>query len=230
MGLSTGQLTRMRAQVAALLPQSAKIRRVTRTSDGMGGWTESYMAASLETHLTGDDNDAIFTAKPGVDGNNITITYADPQGNNEPLDVNVSNVTDIIVSLATDEAGLITSTVAEIVTAVNEDVEAKMLVLAEIVGEGVGAGVVTAMAKTALTGGSDTTVACRLDPVSQQMVAGVIADQQSVVVRYRLTVPHDADLRVEDKVQVDERTYRVLQLDADHSWRMTRRAIVSEVR
>lgn len=120
MGLSTKKLTRMRAQVAELLPQSATIQRLTHTSDGMGGITT-----------------AVTTVATGV--------------------------------------------------------------------------------------------ACRLDPVSQALVVGIIGAQETIAVRYRLTMPWDAALAADCQVVVDGRTYQVLQVDADQSWRTAVRAIVSEV-
>jgi len=112
-------------------------------------------AASVETELTGEDNDLVFTAvTPGAAGNSITITYTAPAGNDQSLDVTVVG-TDIDVSLATGSGGAITSTAAEVLAAVNDDGEAKLLVLASLPDGATGAGVVTAMSKTALTGGND---------------------------------------------------------------------------
>lgn len=117
--------------------------------------TSPEVAASVETELTGEDNDLVFTAvTPGAAGNSITITYTDPAGNDQSLDVTVVG-TDIDVSLATDSGGDITSTAAEVLAAVNADGEAKLLVLASLPDGATGAGVVTAMSETALTGGDD---------------------------------------------------------------------------
>lgn len=74
------------------------------------------------------------------------------------------------------------------------------------------------------------TVPARLDPLSKQVMSDVIAGQEATVVRYQLTVPWYAPLEANCQVVVDGRAYQVVQLDADHGWRVSRRAIVSEVR
>jgi head-tail adaptor len=81
---------------------------------------------------------------------------------------------------------------------------------------------------SAVSGG---TVACRLDPLKGSTVqAGVIAGQESLTLRYQVTVPYDAPLDADRRLVVNERTYEVVQLSDEHSWRFVRRAIVSEVR
>lgn len=44
LGLNTKQLTHMRAGAEALMPDLCVIQGVTRTSDGAGGWSESWSA------------------------------------------------------------------------------------------------------------------------------------------------------------------------------------------
>lgn len=41
-GLTTAQLTRMRAVAADLLPDSCTVQSVAETNDGAGGWTEVW--------------------------------------------------------------------------------------------------------------------------------------------------------------------------------------------
>jgi len=45
-GLTAAQLARMREQVAGMLPDVCVIQAATYTSDGAGGWTESYQAVT----------------------------------------------------------------------------------------------------------------------------------------------------------------------------------------
>lgn len=74
------------------------------------------------------------------------------------------------------------------------------------------------------------TVDCRLDPLGKAMNSEVIGQQEATVIRYQLTVPYDAAIEANCQVVIGGRTYQVVQLDADHGWNVSRRAIVSEVR
>lgn len=74
------------------------------------------------------------------------------------------------------------------------------------------------------------TVPARLDPVTRQVLSAVIGGQEAVIVRYQLTVPWDAPLEAGHRVEIEGRAYEVVQLDAEHGWRVSRRAIVSEIR
>lgn len=76
------------------------------------------------------------------------------------------------------------------------------------------------------------TVACRVDPIktnsgqlltTQQM-------QELLPVQYRLTVPYDAPLAANCKIVHEGLTYQVLELETDHSWNVSKRAIMVEVR
>lgn len=74
------------------------------------------------------------------------------------------------------------------------------------------------------------TAACRLDPLSKQVQIGLATDVEALTVRYQLTLPYDAALDTNTQVTVEGRTYQVVQMDVDHAWRVSRRAVVSEVR
>jgi head-tail adaptor len=79
---------------------------------------------------------------------------------------------------------------------------------------------------TAVTGG---TVACRLDPIGVGTVRETsIALRETLVVRYRLTVPYDAPLAADFRVVINGKTYEIVQLDDQHSQRVSRRAVVAE--
>lgn len=81
---------------------------------------------------------------------------------------------------------------------------------------------------SAVVGG---TVLCRLDPLGQQSTEnGVIASREALTVTYRLTVPHDAPIEPNCRVVINGDTYEVVQLSIDHSWNVSKRAIVAEVR
>lgn len=111
-------------------------------------------AATLSTNLTGAQNDLTFTARSkGATGNDITVRYLDPAGNNQALAVSVlANA--ITVSLATDGGGAITSTAALVRAAINDSATASALISAANKAANDGTGVVTAMAATALAAGA----------------------------------------------------------------------------
>jgi hypothetical protein len=110
--------------------------------------------ASLTTALAGADNDLVFTStERGIVGNGITIRYSDPGANNIPLSVNVTGEV-ITIILATDGAGVITSTANSIMAAVNADSLASAMVNVTLAAGNTGTGVVTALAPTGLSGGS----------------------------------------------------------------------------
>lgn len=74
------------------------------------------------------------------------------------------------------------------------------------------------------------TVACRLDPLTDRELSAMVAGRDALLVRYRLTVPHDAPLAPDVLVEVGGSSYEVIEMRTDHSLRAVRRAIVSEVR
>lgn len=117
--------------------------------------SSASVPASLATALTGDNNDIqLYAATAGADGNDITLALVDPSGNDESLAVTVTDSA-ISASLATDGAGAITSTAAEVVAAINAEGDAAELVTAYLKSGNDGSGVVTALAATALSGGAD---------------------------------------------------------------------------
>ena len=109
--------------------------------------------ATLTTELAGDNNDLKYTSKlNGALGNAITVEYVDPDGANAELAVSVDG-TAITVSLATGATKAITTTASDIATAIAAHAEANALVAVANAGSDTGAGTVTEMAATALTGG-----------------------------------------------------------------------------
>lgn len=120
-------------------------------------WTiagdEAAVKASLATSLTGTNNDLDYTADTaGTAGNSISVRYVDPASANASLSVSVSGK-DITVNLATDGSNAITSTAAQVKAAIEAVPAAAALVdIANHSGND-GSGVVTALAKTNLSGG-----------------------------------------------------------------------------
>lgn len=116
--------------------------------------TEQEAKATLSTDLAGDDNDLKFTAKlKGHFGNTIKIAYVDPAAADAKIGVSVSGTT-ITVSLATDANKAITSTAANVKAAIEAVPAAAALVTVANVAANSGAGVVAAMAATALANGA----------------------------------------------------------------------------
>lgn len=112
------------------------------------------VAAFLDTGVVANNNAITFTAKnAGTGGNAIKVQLKDPAGNNQALAVSISGDT-IVVSLATDGVGAITSTAADVIAAVNAHLLANQLVSAANTGASTGAAVVAAVNATALAGGT----------------------------------------------------------------------------
>jgi hypothetical protein len=123
------------------------------------GAPDASAQAELDVNPTGDDNGLTFTAVAfGASGNAIAVAYVDPETEDAGLAVVVSG-DDIVVSLATDENGAITSTAADVLAAVEASTAASALVTVAIdagdTGDGDdGSGVVTAVAADNLADGA----------------------------------------------------------------------------
>lgn len=118
--------------------------------------SDAAVPATLTTALAGANNDLVFTARQaGDEGNGIEVVYVDPGGNNAAESVEVEGLT-LIVNLATDGAGAITSTGDSIKATIAADPAANNLVSVADAAANDGSGVVTAMAATNLAGGEDS--------------------------------------------------------------------------
>jgi hypothetical protein len=121
----------------------------------MGRVAKAGTFATLTTALTGTNNDLTYTARAGGPaGNSVTIAYV-VAGLNTALSVTVAGSA-ITVNVATDGAGAATSTANQVRTAVLASAAAMAVVSNVTLAEAAGTGVVTALAATALTGGSGT--------------------------------------------------------------------------
>lgn len=78
-----------------------------------------------------------------------------------------------------------------------------------------------------VTGG---TVACRLDPIRSSS-SGIVTvpGREGLIVQYQLTTEYDAPLAVNRRVTIGGDTYEVVQLADDHSWNVSRRALLSRI-
>lgn len=107
--------------------------------------------AAITSDMTNANADITLTAVDyGAGGNNISMTYINPGAINQSLKVLV-NGKDILVYLATNGAGAITSTAILCAAAINAHQDALKLVAATY--EGTGLGVVNAKVKALLAGG-----------------------------------------------------------------------------
>jgi hypothetical protein len=121
--------------------------RIAVGEDGKAVVAGGAVAASLKTGIVASNNAITWTAREkGADGNALSVEILNT-GKGKALSVDVDGDT-ITVIAATNEvgAGEITSTATQVMAAIAEHDVASQLV---------SAGVVTAVAKTALAGGSD---------------------------------------------------------------------------
>jgi len=110
-------------------------------------------AATLVIDPTGANNTILYTAvTAGVAGNGITVRYVDPAAISQALSVSVSGRA-ITVNLATDGAGVITTTATLLIAAIVASGAASALVTASAVGTVTG--LVPAVAALSLAGGED---------------------------------------------------------------------------
>lgn len=119
---------------------------------------DAAVAASLVTGVIGENNAIAWTSKlPGADGNAISVEILNT-GKEKALSVDTDG-DKIVVTAATNGtgAGEITSTAAQVMAAIEEHDVASTLVAVVNKGSSSGAGVVKAVAKTSLAGGTDST-------------------------------------------------------------------------
>jgi hypothetical protein len=163
----TGAIARVVAGAAITVDDE-----VTSDSVGRAVTVSEPSNATLDTGVVASNNAITWTAEDaGADGNDIRIQLRDPAGNSQALSVDVDG-DDVIVNLATDGAGAITSTATLVIAAVNEDNTASQKVTAANKTGSSGAGVVAAVALTALAGGTDGTDA---DPAGKAVTAATTA-------------------------------------------------------
>ena len=126
----------------------------TAYSNALFGNRVVNQTATLTVDCANADADVKYTSKlAGHLGNAISVAYVDPGAPSSPLSIGVA-VNAITVNLATDAGGVITSTSADVVAAVNGDASAFALVSAALVAAGTG--VVEAKAAAFLKGGTTT--------------------------------------------------------------------------
>lgn len=84
-----------------------------------------------------------------------------------------------------------------------------------------------AITYTPVSGG---TVACRLDPIGNTDQTRLTGAGEATVAEYQLTLPYDAPIEPDYIVTIAGQDYNIIQLDDVHSWNVSRRAKVAEIR
>lgn len=111
--------------------------------------------AKLFTGVVASNNALTWTSKlDGVLGNKISVKLVDPNANSQALAVSVTQQA-IVVSLATGVSGTLTTTSAQLKTAIEASAAANALVGLANTGASTGASAVAAVPTTYLTGGVD---------------------------------------------------------------------------
>lgn len=116
----------------------------------------SAVAAALATGVVGSNNAVTWTARaPGVGGNSVTVTLVDPGGTAATLSVDVAeNGHDITVNLGRASSA-INTTAQALMDAVEANGDANSLVTVASTSTSNGTGLVAAVSKTSLAGGTD---------------------------------------------------------------------------
>ena len=145
-------------EVIEITSGSQPIRTLASSEIGLVGTapnSQSAVSATLLTGVVASNNALTFTAAStlaGVLGNNVSVRFVNPNANSQALAVSVAgNV--VTVSLATGSTGTITSTGAQVVTALAASTAASALLTVANTSGSTGAGVVAAFASSALSGG-----------------------------------------------------------------------------
>ncbi|MEV0154910.1 M14 family zinc carboxypeptidase [Micromonospora sp. NPDC050686] len=102
-------------------------------------------------------------------GNDLTVSLVNPGAANAPLTVGVAG-TNVTVSLATNGAGTITTTAAQVVAAVNGNADAAKLLTASTYRGNAGAGVVAAAGVTRLTDNLKAPASVSRDPFQMKVL------------------------------------------------------------
>lgn len=120
---------------------------------GTAPGAQAEVKSALATGVVASNNAITWTSKlTGALGDAIRVVLKDPAANSAALSVAVSGKV-ITVNLATSGGGVITSTATQVMTAIAGNAAANALVGVASTGASTGAGVVEAVASTALSGG-----------------------------------------------------------------------------
>lgn len=144
--------------LAAEFPKLAEIVELPYETNGYRRLAQALLGSSSANRVA---IDSVAWGHEG--GNDLSIAMTDPGAADQPLSVSVTG-DDIVVSLATDSTGAVTSTAAEVVAAINASPAASALVVAYTYRGNAGAGVVSPVSATALTDGLSAPDSVSRDP------------------------------------------------------------------
>lgn len=151
---SSGAITSTSAQVMAAIQANQAASALVTVANAPGNNGSGIVTAMARTSLSGNINDLVYTSVlKNETANNITVKYTDTYSNSQPFGLSVSGQ-DINVTLATNSTGAITTTAADIKTAIQNSSTASALVTVANASGNNGSGIVTAMVKTNLAGGT----------------------------------------------------------------------------
>ena len=195
---------------------AANIAKVTDSNGFYVGDEVDFFAgadAYAEATVVADATAKTFVVtalQPGSDGNRIDIKLTDPSGNDEVLAVIITDdLTDLLidVSLATGGAGAISSTIAEVIAAINSACTPMGLASAALL-TAVGTETCIAVAKGDLAGG--------------QLIGDELVSDRTITLIDRTTTPHEitfggaaVDLALGDMVANATTCYGILSRNAD---------------
>lgn len=124
---------------------------------GTAPGSQQEVKAAASTGVVANNNALTFTSKlAGELGNSSSIRFVQPNANSAALSVSVSG-RNVTVNLATNSSGAITTTAAQIKTAIEANAAANALFTITNTGASTGAGVVVAQRRLQLSGGLDDT-------------------------------------------------------------------------
>lgn len=158
--------------VGARIVAGAGIDALDPIAVGTGGKAVPVAAATLATGKVADNNGITWTARlGGMPGNALAVEILNT-GKEKTLSVDVDgDVITVIAATNGTGAGEITSTATQVIAAIAEHDAASQLVTVDDTGASSGAGVVTAVAKTNLAGGSGVAVGKALTAADTDEIA-----------------------------------------------------------
>jgi len=176
--LLDGSYANKKIHIGANAGQSMDITISDMRTAVLGVGSTGGAGGGSATPATGTLEGVTFTAvTAGAGGNSIQVVFEDPESADQTLDVSVNENT-ITVKLGTDNSSNITSSVNDIVAAINNDDDAKELVTASGSGtDAVGTGSLTlsggADAGAGASGNIDSLKVDNVDEIDESDLAGL---------------------------------------------------------
>lgn len=166
------RINTIRPGAIARVVAGAEIDALDEIAVGTGGKAVPLAAATLTTGKVADNNGITWTSRlGGTPGNALAVEILNT-GKEKALSVDVDGDTITVIAATNGTgAGEITSTAAQVIAAVLEHDAASQFVSVDDTGASSGAGVVAAVAKTNLAGGSGVAVGKALTAADTDEIA-----------------------------------------------------------